>query len=63
MPAEAVTINVTYEEIPAGYSLVKFISEDSLFDYQVVERGTTATAPTAPVRNGYTFKDGAETME
>lgn len=56
MPAEAVTINVTYEEIPAGYSLVKFISEDSLFDYQVVERGTTATAPTAPVRNGYTFK-------
>lgn len=56
MPAEAVTINVTYEEIPAGYSLVKFISEESLFDYQVVERGTTATAPAAPVRNGYTFK-------
>lgn len=55
MPAEKVAINVTYEEIPAGYSFVKFVSENNLIDSQVIEKGTTGTTPSAPVRNGYEF--------
>lgn len=55
MPSEDVTVNVAYEEIPAGYVLVKFVNNGALFDYQIVEKGTTMTAPAMPEYAGHEF--------
>lgn len=55
MPAEDVTVDVTWEEIPAGTTLVKFVNDGALYDYQIVTKGTQLTAPEAPTKAGYTF--------
>lgn len=55
MPDEDVDIFVTYEAIPAGAALVKFVADGALYDYQIVTKGTTSLAPAAPSKAGADF--------
>ena len=56
MPEGEVTVYVVLEKIPAGYTAVKFINDGDLYDYVVVQKGTSGTAPAvAPSKDGYEF--------
>ena len=56
MPAEPVTVTVNYAKVPAGKVIVKFVSDGSVYDLQVVTKGTDGTTPAEPVRAGYEFQ-------
>ena len=56
MPAEPVTVTVNYAKVPTGKVIVKFVSDGSVYDLQVVTKGTDGTTPAEPVRAGYEFQ-------
>lgn len=56
MPAHDVIVDVTYEEVPAEKVLVKFMNEDGLYDYRIVDKGSEGNvAPEAPTKAGSKF--------
>lgn len=58
MEAADAEIYVELEEIPAGKTVVKFVSDGQVYDSIIATKGQNATAPTtAPTKVGSTFEE------
>ena len=56
MPASNVTVSATFEALPEGiYSVTFNTMGGSSVETQKIESGKTATEPTAPTKDGFTF--------
>ncbi len=55
MPAEDVNVTVVLEKVPVGTTLVKFVDDARVVDYQMVTKGTNGTAPAALTAVGKQF--------